>query len=398
MKVGICTFGGDGGKSGISQYIIFLLREFARIQRSSGGRLQFEVIVHEDERDVFVPEGGGMEVLSLPAGLRPAMKNILWHQTQLPRLCRERKYDVLFLPAANRRLPFVCPCPTVGMVHDFSILHIPGKYDRVHHLYITKALPFLSRRLNGVLAPSESSKNDIVTFAQIPAERVRVIPEAADTAFYRPIPREEALGYLAPQYPRLVATPFILYVSRIEHPGKNHLRLIQAFSQMKRERNLPHLLVLAGKDWPGAEVVHQAAVDSGFEKDIVFTGFVPRADVPHLYSATDLFVFPSLWEGFGLPVLEAMSCGVPVACSNISSLPEVAGNAAALFDPTNVESIAGVLGELLTDSTRRQFLARLGYERSKAFQWSRAAEETLEVLQNVCRANGQSSLPVEVRP
>ncbi|MDX1931570.1 MAG: glycosyltransferase family 1 protein [Capsulimonadales bacterium] len=396
MKVGISTFGGDGGKSGISQYVIFLLREFARMQSNDPKGPRFEVIVHEDEKDVFAPAALGLETLCLPASLRPALKNILWHQTELPRLCRERGYDVLFLPAGNRRLPFRCPCPTVGMVHDFSILHVPGKYDRLHHLYITKGLPFLARRLTRVLAPSESSRQDILSFARIPAERVQVIPEAADTAFYRAIPRPEAEAYVAERYPALAGRPFLLYVSRIEHPGKNHVRLIRAFARLKRECRVPHVLLLAGSEWSGAEAVHAEADASGVGSEILFTGFVPRADIPYLYSATDLFVFPSLWEGFGLPVLEAMSCGAPVACSGVSSLPEVAGDAAILFDPTDEQDIARKLGDILSDPRRRAELARRGQDRSRSFSWERAAQETMEAMRTACQPTLRKATTREV--
>ena len=162
MKIGISTFGGDGGKSGISQYIIQLIREFAR--QPDG--CTFEVIGYGDERAVFVPECGGITHLPFGSNLRSPIRNVFWHQTSLPRYCRERAFDVLFLPAGNRRLPLYSPCPTVGTVHDFSSIHVPGKYDRARMLYITRVLPLLIRRLTRVLTVSESSKRDIVEYAR----------------------------------------------------------------------------------------------------------------------------------------------------------------------------------------------------------------------------------------
>ena len=176
-----------------------------------------------------------------------------------------------------------------------------------------------------------------------------------------------------------------MYTSRLEHPGKNHVQLIRAFAQLKRKEQIPHQLVLAGSDWGGAAIVHQEAAKSGVESDIVFTGFMPSKDLPTLCQAADIFVFPSLYEGFGLPILEAMSCGTPVACSNLSSMPEVAGDAAVLFDPHQTESIASAIGSIITGTGLAESLAARGIERAKQFSWSRTAARTLELIRQAGR-------------
>jgi glycosyltransferase involved in cell wall biosynthesis len=379
MKIGISTFGGDGGKSGISQYIIQLIREFAR--QPEGCR--FEVIGYGDERAVFVPEAAGITHLPFGSNLRSPIRNVFWHQTSLPRYCRERAFDVLFLPAGNRRLPLHSPCPTVGTVHDFSSIHVPGKYDRARMLYITRVLPLLIHRLTHVLTISESSKRDILEYAHVAEEKVTVIPLAADPGVYFPRDSEEAAALVSKRH--AVRPPFILYTSRIEHPGKNHARLIHAFAELKRKEGIPHQLVLAGTDRERADEVHRAAERSGFAKDILFTGFVANEDLPLLYQAADLFVFPSLYEGFGLPILEAMACGTPVACSNTSSMPEVAGDAAILFDPEEACSIAAAIGSIITGIDLRKDLARRGLERSKQFSWARTAAQTLGVIRSLAQ-------------
>ena len=379
MKVGISTFGGDGGNSGISQYIIQLIREFAR----EPDGCNFEVIGYGEERAVFVPESGGIAHLPFGSHLRSPIRNVFWHQTSLPRYCRERAFDVLFLPAGNRRLPVYSPCPTVGTVHDFSSIHVPGKYDRARLFYITRVLPFLVRRLTHVLTVSESSKRDIVEYARVPEEKVTVTPLAANPSVYFPRDQQEAVAMLSPRH--AVRTPFILYTSRIEHPGKNHARLIRAFAELKRRDRIPHQLVLAGADRERAEEVHRTAEESGFAEDILFTGFVATEDVPLLYQAADIFVFPSLYEGFGLPILEAMACGTPVACSRISSMPEVAGDAAILFDPNEESSIASAIGSIICGTDLRKDLSARGLERSRQFSWARTAAQTLQVLRSVAQ-------------
>lgn len=374
MKIGITTFGGDGGKSGISQYIINILREFAALE----DKPDFEVIVYEDEKELFVPDPDSMSTICFGDSLRSPVTNIKWHQMSLPKLCRKQKYDVLFLPAGNRRLPMSLPCPSVGTVHDFSSIHVAGKYDPARMFYIKRVLPFLIRRLTRVLTVSESSKKDIVEYAGVPGKFVTVTPLAADNQVYFPRSAAECIKRIGPKYN--IRKPYVLYISRIEHPGKNHAGLVRAFSILKKTEDIPHQLVLAGSDWDRAEEVHRAAEESAYTDDIVFTGFAPNDDLPDLYCGAELFVFPSLYEGFGLPVLEAMTCGVPVACSNISSIPEVIGDTGILFDPYDDEAIADAMRRFLTDPGLLNDCRERGLERAKKYTWSATAALTLKVL------------------
>ena len=374
MRVGMTTFGGDGGKSGISRYLMSLFPELVRMDPSS----EFDVYGYEDEKSLFVPDAPNVKAILFGRKFASPAKNILWHQLMLPGYCKRNKYDVLFLPAGNRRLPLRSPCPTVGTVHDFSSIHVPGKYDDKRMFYILKVLPFLIRRLTQVLTVSESSKKDIVEFARVPEHLVTVTPLAADTRVYYPGDPEEAAAAVCPKYK--IRRPYVLYISRIEHPGKNHARLIQAFEKAKKKYAFPHQLVLAGGDWDRAAEVHKVADESSVREDILFTGFTAGGDMGNLYRAADLFVFPSLYEGFGLPVLEAMCCGVPVACSNVSSIPEVAGREGMLFDPYDVDAMAEVIGVMLADAALRKRVADTGFIRSKSFSWERTARLTWDVL------------------
>lgn len=380
MRIGICTFGGDGGKSGISRYIMSLLREFA----TGASGHEFDVVVYGDERSIFVPEhAAGMEAIEYPERLRPPVRNIWWHQASLPGLCRRRGWDVAFLPAANRRTALRLPCPMAGTVHDFSSIHVAAKYDPARMFYIRRVLPFLARRLDHVLTVSGSSRRDIIDFARVPPDRVTVTPLAADHEAYKPGDHEAAQGRIADRY--RIPLPYVLYTSRLEHPGKNHVRLIEAFAKLKAEDGIPHHLVLAGSEWSGSEAVHAFAQEQACADAIHFPGFVAGEDLPALYQGADAFVFPSLYEGFGLPILEAMACGTPTACSNISSMPEVAGDAAPVFDPYDADAIAGVLRRLLLDEAHREERRRLGIERARQFQWARTAKETLLVLESIAR-------------
>jgi len=377
MKLGICTFGGDGGKSGISRYIVSLLQQF----ESLASDMTIDVMVYKSELDVFLPAGSKkLRPIEFPDSLKPPVRNIFWHQASLPGLCRREGYDVMFLPAANRRSALRLPCPMVGTVHDFSSIHVAGKYDPSRMFYIRQVLPFLIRRLDHVLTVSESSRRDIISYARVPAERVTVTPLAADHGVYFPGDVEAARRAVGEKYK--IRAPYVLYTSRLEHPGKNHVRLIQAFDQLKTRENLPHQLVLAGSDWSGSEEVHKAASAARHSADICFPGFVAGGDLPALYRGAEAFIFPSLFEGFGLPILEAMACGTATACSNLSSMPEVAGDAAPTFDPYDVDAIASVLGKLLTDDAWRAKCRQGGIERALQFNWKRTAEATLSALRS----------------
>lgn len=374
MKIGITTFGGDGGKSGISQYIIRLLRTFDLMAEG----IEFEVMVYEDEQSLFVPSSSGMQPLCFTKQLRNPVVNLAWHQTALPGWCRKKRYDVLFLPAGNRRLPLRVPCPTAGTVHDFSSIHVAEKYDPLRMFYIKRLLPFLIRRLTMVLTISESSKRDIVQYARVPEDRIMVIPLGVDMNTYLPRDRQYCLKGIDPRY--RIRAPYVLYISRIEHPGKNHVRLIQAFSRLKSRTGAPHQLVLAGSDWFRAEEVHREAEQSPYARDILFTGFVAAEDLPLLYGGADLFVFPSLYEGFGMPILESMACRIPVVCSNLSSLPEVAGDAALLFDPYDVEDMASIMEKVLLSKELRETFAEKGWRRAQGYTWETTARMTIDGL------------------
>jgi glycosyltransferase involved in cell wall biosynthesis len=375
MKVLVTTFGGDSGRSGVGQYIIQLLREFPSVAPDA----HFDVALFEDEKDVYITDPSRTRPITCPNRLRSAMRNLAWQQVAMPRLCAREKYDVLFVPAGNRRMPYWVPCPSVGTFHDLAILHVPHKYDRLHTFYNLHVLPALVRRLAIVVAISESTKRDLMEYVRVPEDRIVVIPEAADTTRYYPREQSACAARIAQRYG--VRPPYVLFISRIEHPGKNHVRLIRAFHRLKEAENIPHQLVLAGSDWAGAEDVHREAAASRFSSDIVFTGFVPAEDLPDFYCGADAFLFPSLFEGFGLPVLEAMACGIPVACANVSSIPEVAGDAGVLFDPLDENAITQAMRDVLTNQTVRARCVQRGLERSKAFSWTTTAARTMEVLQ-----------------
>lgn len=375
MIIGATTFGADGGKSGIGRYVIQLFRALAEEIPGT----EWRVAVHPGESSLFMPDSPRWRACPVSPFWDSPLKNIVWHQLALRAFCRGENPAALFLPAANRRLPARCPCPTIGVVHDFSALHVEAKYDPARMFYIRRVLPALIRRLSHVVTISESSRRDLLEFAGVPPERITVTPLGADHAFFYPDDPDRAMSAVRKNTP--IAGPFFLYVSRLEHPGKNHVRLIRAFDLFKTRTGLPHTLVLVGSDWSGAEAVHSEAEAASCRGDIIFPGFVPGNLLPDLYRAAAGVVFPSLFEGFGLPVLEAMCCGTPVACSNVSSMPEVAGDAAILFNPEDIDEMAAAMKRLAAGGEERGRLVSRGLARAGEFTWQRTARLTWAAIE-----------------
>lgn len=369
MKIGMTTFGADGGRSGLGRYVRSLLDEFPDLLRGD----ELEIITDVEGSQLYSPKMPGQyKVLVRPDAPSGAAGNIIWHEAILPRLCAERGFDVLFLPNGNRRLSSRVPCPTVATLHDFAIRHVPGKYGLIRQMYLNSVLPWQARRLSRVIAVSSNSRADIVEHCGVPPELIHVIHNGV------------ALDRFRPERPGVQQTPpYFLYVSRIEHPGKNHVRLIEAFGRFKSETGLPHRLVIAGADWLGAKRVHEVARSSRHSESIHFTGFVDDSDLPSLYSGACAFILPSLFEGFGIPVIEAMASGIPVALSNVSALPEVGGDAAVYFDPTSAGEIAERMHLLVRDSDLTRVLVSRGFMRARRFTWRRSAKRTLRVLRMV---------------
>ncbi|MDI6858528.1 MAG: glycosyltransferase family 1 protein [Dehalococcoidia bacterium] len=280
-------------------------------------------------------------------------------------------------------LPPVVPrCATVLTVHDISFERYPDFFSRSELLRARTLVPFSARRADVVIAVSEFTKADLVSFYGIDPEKI-VVTSAAPAPHFHPLDDRRRIDAVRREYG--IDGPFILYVGNIQ-PRKNLRRLIEAFAATACESDIPHRLVIVGKKaWLHSPVL-EAARASRLSERITFTGYVPDKDLPALYNAADLFVYPSIFEGFGLPVLEAMSCGTPVITSNTSSLPEVGGDAAVYFDPLDAGDIARAIRAALADPELRSRLSARGLARAKEFSWAATARKTVEAYEQAFRA------------
>ena len=292
----------------------------------------------------------------------------LWTHLRLSyELIAQPRPDMLFVPA--HVLPLAHPLPSVVTVHDLGYRYFPGAHPARQRLYLDWSTRFSARAATLVLADSAATRRDLTHFYGVPAEKITVVYPGRDESLARVDPAPVRARYgLPPDY--------LLHVGTLQ-PRKNLSRLMDAAASLRPRR--PGLqLVLAGQPgWQSGPILAQARAQSEFVRVL---DYVPDADLPGLYSGAAAFVYPSLYEGFGFPVLEAMACGTPVVCANTSSLPEVAGQAALLVAPEDTAALANAIGRVLDNGPLRERLIGLGLEQVRQFSWERAAKETLAVL------------------
>jgi glycosyltransferase involved in cell wall biosynthesis len=369
MKIGLDTFASDSG--GVHMYV----SQFLKHIRPS--EALFELFGWEYDRYTFSDVAPNFEFIP-QCHVSGRTANALWHLFKYPEFAASRKYNACFFPAAHRRPPYKSLCPTIGVVHDMAAYWGTPK-TRVHlGALLRMIMPNSLRRMDRIIAVSKWVKQELVDRAGVKENRIEVVPNGIDHSAFYPRQRNEESVLLI--QPFSFKRPYVLCVSRIDHPIKNQIRLIEAFGIFKERTKYPHRLVFAGGDSNNADVVHSAAAASPWRSDIFFTGHFPLKSLPELYAGADFVVLPSMYEGFGMGALEAMACGVPVLCARAASFPETAEHAALYFDPFNVEDIAD---RMVTVSGNRDIYNNcrsLGLERAKAFSWDRCVERTLQII------------------
>lgn len=366
------------GRTGVGYYTEHLLHHLA---------------LEGSEDDLIVVTNRPVETtLPLPGRVRVAasswrLPRMVWMQTAAPRLLRQLHVDVVHF--TNGMVPLACPIPSVVTIHDMSLTLYPRYHPPRRVLLNRPLVDFAARRATAIITVSQSAKRDIIRLYGLPAERIHVVDEAAAPSF-RPVRDRDQLARVRRRY--RLADRFILYVGTIE-PRKNLAKLIEGFAARHRSGDLPHQLVCAGPyGWLCGDIgdrIRQLQLGGA----IRLIGYVPFADLPALYSLAEMFVFPSLYEGFGLPVIESMACGTPVITGAVPALTEVGGGAAECVDPLEADTLGEAMVALARSRARREQLAALGLRRARAFSWERAARETLEVYRVAAAARAPAPEP-----
>jgi glycosyltransferase involved in cell wall biosynthesis len=354
---------------GIGTYIRNLLRHLARMDRDN----EYVLLCREADMGVGAQLGDNFRTV-----LEPSPNYSIREQIHVPWLLMREKPDIYHAP--HYVLPAAVRARSVVTIHDCIHLMFPQYLpNRAAYAYARATMWLAAKQSACILTVSEASKRDILHFFNVPAAKVVVIPNAIDERFSRSYSEEE-VARVRERYQ--LDQRFVLYVGNIK-PHKNLVRLIEAFNQLRRGDLEDLRLLIIGDEISKLPALRRAVHRNKLHKHVRFLGYLPDDTLAILYRLASVFVFPSLYEGFGLPPIEAMASGTPVVTSNVSALPEVTGDAALLADPYDVESIVDAMRQVLSDPALAAEMSRKGLLRAREFSWERSAAKTLEVYQQV---------------
>jgi len=363
-------------KAGIPTYLSNLLKALAEVDSEN----RYTLYVKEVPKDVTI-ENDNFKIEILP--FWPSKFPPYWRHTQLPVKLLSERPDV-FLSSSTLPM-YYCLSKRVLLVYDvtpwlFPHLSSRGLIDRTVRNISKKVTPHAIMHAEAIIAISHSTKRDLVNLFKSDPQKIFVVHGGWDNSVFKPHTDSREIEGVKRKYK--IVGKYIFYLGTLE-PRKNISRIIEAFASLRAQEQINRKLVLAGeKGWLYSDIFHKVE-KLDLEKDVIFTGYVPQQDLPILMSGADMFVYPSLYEGFGLPPLEAMACRTPVITSNVSSLPEVVGDAGILVNPYSADEIAKAIYQVLSNGELRQRMRQKGFERAKLFSWEKAALQTLKVFQSI---------------
>ena len=332
-------------------------------------RLDVEITLYLDAR---LPEPEINTARSIPIRILHACCSRVWSAWTFPRALKE---DGIQVAHVQYTIPPRMPCPTITTIHDVSFKRFPEFFRLKDRLILNWAVRRASKKAARIIVPSEHTKNELVQLYRMDPDKIAITYEGVDAQF-RPMDRNVTRALVGGKYG--IRTPFVLTLGVIQ-PRKNLGRLLEGFAMLKGNLESEHKLVIVGKHgWKEADFGRRIA-ELGLGEEVVLTGYVPHGDLPALYSAADVFVYPSVYEGFGLPPLEAMACGTPVITGDCSSMPEVVGEAGLMVDPYDPNAFAEAMARILASESLRAEMSRRGIAQSKKFSWDKMAQETMEV-------------------
>jgi len=354
---------------GIGTYTRNLLRHLARIDRDN----EYVLLCHQPDLGIGAQLGTNFRTV-----LEPSPNYSIREQIHVPLVLRRERPDVFHAP--HYVMPPAVRCRSIVTIHDCIHLMFPQYLpSRAAYVYARAAMWAATHRSHRVLTVSEASKRDILHFFNIPPEKIVVVHNAIDERF-GVSPSEEATALVRERYQ--LDHRFVLYAGNIK-PHKNLVRIVEAFDGLRKRGFDDLTLLIIGDEISKLPALRRAVHSHKLHKHVRFLGYLPDDTLAILYRLAAVFVFPSLYEGFGLPPLEAMACGAPVVTSNVSSLPEVTGDAAVLVDPYDVESIADGIARVLSDPALREDMRMKGMARAREFSWERSVARTREIYREV---------------
>jgi glycosyltransferase involved in cell wall biosynthesis len=379
--IGIDFTSASRERAGIGRYARELIRALSRLDHNN----RYLLFVPRDAHDELLRFAWSSNFRVVRAPLTERCLAALWHRARMPLFVETfiGSVDVFYSP--DFLLPPTRAWRALVTVHDLSYVRVPECFPAPLLNYLNRAVPRALQRADLVLADADSTRRDVNDVYRVPLDKIKTLYSGVDPRFNPSVSTESQ----ARVRELTRGKPYLLSVSTIQ-PRKNYARLIEAFAKIANyelgipdsQFAIPNLqLVISGARGWMFDDVFQTVERLGLRERVIFPDFVSDDDLPALYAGATLFVYPSLYEGFGLPVAEAMACGAPVICSNASSLPEVAGDAALYFDPRDVNAMADAMQHALADESLRNDLCTRGFAQAKKFSWEKAAGELRELLE-----------------
>jgi glycosyltransferase involved in cell wall biosynthesis len=372
MTVGISGYVGNK-LTGIGRVLIEILNELASLNRDD----EYILFKNFDFNDYDVLKRHcNIRFVDINISKDSSIKNILWHQWNFQKLQKKYKCDIAYIP--NFSLLVWKRIPTIVTIHDLIEYNVKNKFSKARMMYRKMIDPLMVKNSTFITTVSECSKHDIIKFCNAKEKNIAVIPNAADGNRFKKYAAEVVDSCLKKF--NLIRKGYVLFVGTIDYPGKNIMSAIEGYEHLREKHDIKEKLVIVGKDGFNAQVIYDHVNQSKFKNDIIFTGYISDDDLPLLYSGAKVMIYLSLYEGFGLPVLEAMSCGTAVLSSNTSCFPEVIGDIDVGVAPTDIDAMEKKLYQLIADDNYNKKIAEQCYERSKLFSWKESAKKYYEIF------------------
>jgi glycosyltransferase involved in cell wall biosynthesis len=362
---------------GISEYSHSLITTLNTIPSP----FYYTIFINEQHRSLLPDLTRNFRVAAVRSFIKSQIIDVAWYFFVLPHLARRYRIDLLHLFAGNRRLSLFPFAKTIVTVHDMYHYYTRGLYSLPRFLFCKYVLSDLLKRHPHILAVSAATKSDLENTLYIPSNRIRVVPNGYNQRKYRVLSKHEICNTVREKYS--LKNEFLLYVSALDHPRKNHLTLIQAYHYLQQTMAFPFDLVFVGEEFWESQNIYTEIETNGLKNHIKILGYVPDDDLVMLYNMAKIFVHPSNHEGFGLPILEAMGCGLPVACSDIPIFREVARDAALFFNQYDPKDIAEKIRLLWKNKSLYDECRLKGLKRAKQFSWQNTAEKVIELYKKI---------------
>ncbi len=372
MNIAINTLAFNRTKTGMGNYIVHLVDEITKLDKT----ITYIIVVHKATRSFFPYGRSNIRYIVMPSFLRNNLLRLGFEQFLLPILLIFWKVDVYHNPGFS--LPLICPAKKIITIADMTFFSHGEYHTFFKKKYFKIMIPWATRTADAVLAISTNTKMDLLNYVHVPDDKIITTLLGVDNTFVA-VNYRKAKKYLQERYN--ISGDYFLFIGMLE-PRKNITGLIQAFAKIYGKNPTSKLVIVGKKGWMYEDIFRMVEKEK-LENSVVFTGFIPDKDLPLFYSAALAFVYPSFYEGFGIPVIEAMACGCPVITSNISSLREIAKGAAILVDPKNQEELIAAMDYLITNKKVREELILLGLERAQQFNWKETAVKTLKVYKSL---------------